>query len=94
MPTVLAVLFRPRLRERLILIKSSTKPTAPSAVASPSTSQPDADGPLPSMTMPISWVPRYPAQMPATIATPPIDGVPRFLWWLGGPSSRISCPNP
>jgi hypothetical protein len=32
--------------------------------------------------------------MPATIATPPIDGVPRFLWWLGGPSSRISCPNP
>ena len=32
--------------------------------------------------------------MPATIATPPIDGVPRFLWWLGGPSSRISWPNP
>ncbi len=52
MPTVFAVLFRPRLRARRILIRSSTKPTAPSAVASPSTSQPDADGPLPSITMP------------------------------------------
>src|SRR6478672_9514844 len=23
------------------------------------------------------------------MATPPIDGVPRFLWWLGGPSSNL-----
>ena len=32
-PTVLAVLFRPRLRDRRILIRSSTNPTAPSVVA-------------------------------------------------------------
>src|SRR5271155_8957 len=32
--------------------------------------------------------------MPARIATPPIDGVPRLVWWLGGPSSRISWPKP
>ena len=70
------------------------KPTAPSAVASPSTSRPDADGPSPSRATPIRCVPRYPAQMPARIATPPIDGVPRLVLWLGGPSSRISWPKP
>ena len=24
---------------------------------------------------------------------PPIVGVPRLLWWLAGPSARITCPT-
>jgi hypothetical protein len=57
-PTVLAVLFRPRLRDRRILIRSSTNPTVPSDVASPSTSSPEADGPSPSSASPNRWVPK------------------------------------
>ena len=41
-----------------ILIMSSRKPTPPRAVARPSTSNPEADGPIPSMTMPTRWVPK------------------------------------
>ena len=89
-PTVLAVLFKPRLRDRRILIRSSRNPTPPSAVASPSTSNPDTEGPSPSITKPTRCAPKYPAQIPARMATPPMDGVPRLVWWLGGPSSRIS----
>src|SRR5256885_15321946 len=25
--------------------------------------------------------------------SPPIVGVPRFVWWLAGPSARITCPT-
>ena len=25
--------------------------------------------------------------------SPPIVGVPRLLWWLAGPSARITCPT-
>ena len=25
--------------------------------------------------------------------SPPIVGVPRFSWWLAGPSARITCPT-
>src|SRR6478752_1878017 len=28
------------------------------------------------------------------IAVPPMVGVPRFFWWVCGPSSRISWPKP
>src|SRR6202161_2010142 len=56
-PTVLAVLFSPKLRDRRSLIRSSTNPTAPSVVARNSTSRPDADGPLPLNIRPAKGVP-------------------------------------
>ncbi|SHS81869.1 Uncharacterised protein [Mycobacteroides abscessus subsp. abscessus] len=57
-PTVLEVLFRPRLRALRILMKSSMKPTPPSMVASASTSRPDADGPSDPNAMPTRCDPK------------------------------------
>ncbi|CFS59219.1 Uncharacterised protein [Mycobacterium tuberculosis] len=57
-PTVLAVLFNPRLRDLRILIRSSMNPTPPKAVARPSTNRPDAPMPSPSNARPARWAPR------------------------------------
>ena len=85
---LLARLLSPRLRWLRTLMMSSRNPMSPKATIAPQVRIPARVNP--------TWVPRCPNANPAmtaiTITTPPIVGVPAFMaWWLG-PSSRMCWP--
>ncbi len=91
----LARALRPRLRLLEILMKSSRKPTKPMPTMRNSRSSPDADGPR-----------RVRIHHPHDQVCHEVadehrghhhgsahgGGVPRFVWWEVGPSSRMNCP--
>ncbi len=87
-PIILALLRSPRLRCFTILMKSSTNPTRPIPTKRKSSSRAEAEG----MLWVISLATKYPMTVAAMMTTPPIVGVPRLVWWVVGPSSRISWP--
>ena len=87
-PAILAQLRRPSERCSLILMKSSRKPTMPSPTVRNSTSTPDAVG-----AVRVSRCePTYAITTAVMITRPPMVGVPRLVWWVVGPSSRMSWP--
>ncbi len=88
-PSTLVRLVSPRLRSRDTLIQSSARPTSPAPTINASSSRPDRVKTVPWG----AWATRYPATTAATMARPPIVGVPALTVWPWGTSSWMGWPT-
>ena len=74
----------------VILMASSANPTSPSPAMRNMTSRP-----LALIGVIVNrWAQPYASRLAAMMTAPPIVGVPRLVWCVVGPSSRMNCPYP
>ncbi len=53
---------------------------------------PRSTSPVASTSTRARWDRKYPSTAAAMMMAPPIVGVPRLVWWVVGPSSRMNWP--